>query len=102
MLLGWMFATFYPRLDAKKAKKEDLAWWEKGAFLVGLLIDVFLQVTIMNVVFLDIPREWTISERVARLANNRYDNWRGRLAYKLYRKFLHPHDPGHMGTRIRH
>lgn len=101
MLLGWIFATFYPKFDAKKKADIPLKWWEKAIFIVGLLIDVFLQVTIINVVFLELYQEWTISERIARLANED-KGWRGDLAYKFYRKFLHPHDPGHSGVKIRH
>ncbi len=100
MLLGWIFATFYAKIDAKKKRKDKLTLAEKAIFVFGLLIDVVLQLTIINLIFLDIPREFTISERIARLANND-KGWRGDFAYWFYKKFLHPHDPGHSGVRIR-
>ena len=102
MLLGWMFAKFYPELDMKKKRGVRFNAVDYAILVVGLAIDVFLNVTVMNLFFLPdwYPREWTISERVARLANDRSHPASDR-AYWLYKKFIHPHDEGHMGVKIR-
>lgn len=99
MLLGWLFATFYPTLAIKKSQN-SLTKVDWVVFGFGYLLDVALQLTVLNLIFLDVAQEKTISERIARLANND-TGWRGDLAYWMYKKFIHPHDPGHMGVRIR-
>ena len=101
MVLGWAFAKFYPELDTKK-RNGTLTNGDKVIFALGWLLDVFLNVTMMNLVFLPdwYPREYTISERIARLANAREHPASDR-AYWIYWKFLHETDPGHAGVIIR-
>ena len=61
------------------------------ALAVGLVLDVALQVA-LTAVFLELPREWTVSGRLWRLSNGR-PGWRQRLALRLRVGFLDSADP---------
>ena len=99
LLMGWLFAAWYPELSAKKSQKIPFTWYEYLIFGFGWLLDVFLNLTLMNLLlFPDFyPRELTISKRLARLANDRKHLASDR-AYWIYLKFIHRYDPGHEGV----
>ena len=61
------------------------------ALAVGLVLDVALQVLI-SALFLELPREWTVSGRLWRLSNGT-PGWRQRLALKLRTALLDTADP---------
>jgi hypothetical protein len=47
--------------------------------VMGAALDVFVNVTIASVVFMDLPRHWLLTQRLADYkANDK--NWRGKLA----------------------
>lgn len=58
---------------------------------VGLLVDLLVQITVASVLWLEFPREWTVSERVARLCKHG-SGWRQRLALWFRRVLLAPFD----------
>lgn len=58
---------------------------------VGLLIDLIVQVLVASLLWLELPREWTVSERVARLCKSG-SGWRQRLALWFRAVLLAPFD----------
>lgn len=61
------------------------------ALAVGLVLDLALQVLI-SALFLELPREWTVSGRLWRLSNGA-PGWRQRLALLLRTALLDTADP---------
>lgn len=58
---------------------------------VGLLVDLVVQVLVASVLWLELPRELTVSERVARLCKSGI-GWRKDLALWFRRVLLAPFD----------
>lgn len=58
---------------------------------VGLVLDLLVQVFI-SLLFLEIPREWTVSGRLWRLSNGK-PSWRQKLALKIRVALLDSVDP---------
>ena len=58
--------------------------------VLTVIIDAFLNLTIMTVVLLELPREWTISARLRR--HNQDTGWRKNIA-RFFEQFLDPYDP---------
>ena len=61
------------------------------ALAVGLVLDLAVQIAITPL-FLDLPREWTVSGRLWRLSNGK-SGWRQRLALTLRTALLDTADP---------
>jgi hypothetical protein len=61
------------------------------AALLAYALDVLLNWTVCTVVFFDLPREKTITERLHRYR----DGWRGRVARWVCGHLLNPFDPEH-------
>ena len=61
------------------------------ALAVGLVLDLAVQIAITPL-FLELPREWTVSGRLWRLSNGT-PGWRQRLAIKLRTALLDTADP---------
>ena len=58
---------------------------------IGYLLDVFVNVTLCTVLFLELPKETTVTARLKR--HNRYgEGWRQRLA-RWFEPLLDPFDP---------
>ena len=61
------------------------------ALAIGLVLDLFVQI-IISVLFLELPRERTVSGRLWRLSNGA-SGWRQRLALRLRVALLDSADP---------
>jgi uncharacterized membrane protein YhaH (DUF805 family) len=59
--------------------------------LVGYVLDVLVNVTLMTVLFLEIPRETTVTARLKR-HNRTGSGWRQRLA-AWFEPLIDPYDP---------
>jgi hypothetical protein len=60
--------------------------------IVGVLLNILLNITILTILFLDVPREWTISKRLNRYMTQPVANWRSKAA-KIFEYLLDPFDP---------
>jgi hypothetical protein len=58
---------------------------------VGLLVDLFVQVFVASILWLELPRELTVSERVARLCKDG-KGWQKKLALWFRTELLSPFD----------
>lgn len=61
------------------------------ALLFGLVLDVGCNVVIFTAIFLEPPRELTVTSRLGRHINE--GGWRGKMARWLCSKMLDPFDP---------
>ena len=57
---------------------------------VAYVLDVAINQTLGNVLFLDWPQEWTLSERLERLKSG--SDWRAKVAIAVLRCILAPFD----------
>lgn len=57
----------------------------------GLVLDFLLNVFVMSVVLLELPREMTVSRRLKR--HNRAGGWRAKIVKKVFEPLLDPFDP---------
>lgn len=62
------------------------------AALVGYLMDVFFNLVIATILFLDLPREWTFTERLDRYKQE--GGWRGDVAKWICSNLLDPFQVG--------
>mgnify|MGYP006915280875 CR=1 FL=1 len=75
-----------------EGKLHGFARWAGYTVLaVGLVVDLIVQVLAASLLWLELPREWTVSERVARLCQHG-SGWRLRLALWFRRTLLAPFD----------
>ena len=58
---------------------------------IGLLLDVFVNIAVMTVLLLELPREWLVTTRLKR-HNRTGTGWRQRLA-AWFEPLLDPFDP---------
>ena len=90
----WVF--YLAVMNLKRAKEFGMLTRTAAALgypvlFVGLLLDVFVNVFVMTVVMLELPRETLVTTRLKR--HNRYgDGWRKRFAGWL-EPLLDPFDP---------
>lgn len=92
--LLWIFYTAIMRLKmVRDAGGLTLAMKVFGypALVVGLVLDFAVNVVLGSLVFLELPREWTLSGRLWRLSND--EGWRQRLAVSLRVALLDSIDP---------
>lgn len=68
----------------------------RALLLIGLLLDVALNLLVMTLVFLELPRELLVTARVKRHKWNG-DGWRKRLASWMCANYLTPFDARHCG-----
>jgi hypothetical protein len=59
---------------------------------VGLLLDLIVNTVIATVLFVELPREWTVSSRLTRHSENGA-GWRQRLALAIRKGLLDNIDP---------
>lgn len=92
----WLF--YLAIMNLKRAK--DAGTMTKAALvfalpiaIVGYILDVVVNVTIGTVLFLDLPREVTLSSRMSRLYEPGSTAWRSRLAEWFARNLLNTYDP---------
>lgn len=64
--------------------------------ITGLALDVFLNATVCSAIFMELPKEWTITHRLRRYKP--FPDWRGQVARWIARHLLDPFDPS--GTHV--
>lgn len=82
-------------LQAHNAKR--LKWpvypFAMLTFALGVLLDFFVNVTLLTLLFIELPRHWLITKRLASHINK--NTWRGTLARWICDNFLNPFSDGH-------
>lgn len=79
----------------ENGKMEWYHWiWAVPTFIVGVPLNVFLNITLLTVIYWELPQEWTMSKRFNRHADDEGD-WREKLAYIVCSRILNKYDPCH-------
>ena len=92
--LLWVLFLATMNLAQSKAegKLKGFALWAGYTVLaVGLLVDLVVQITVATVLWLELPREWTVSGRVERLCREGH-GYRLTMAMWFRRVLLAPFD----------
>ena len=92
----WLF--YLAVMNLQRAKEggtisRAALWLGYPLLAIGLLIDLVVNVLVFTVVFLDMPRELTVTARLARLIHQQPSRWRGRAALWFCKEFLDTFDP---------
>ncbi len=94
--LWGLWVLFLATMNLKQSKdagqlKGFALWAGYTVVVVGLLVDLIVQVTVATMLWLELPRELTVSERVARLCR-KGRGWRLGLALWFRHTLLAPFD----------
>lgn len=96
LLLWIIFTAVMGLVSARDRYPGTLPWPIRvlgyPLLFVGLVADFLVNVLICPVLFLELPREWTVSSRLWRLSNSS-PSWRQRTALWLRVNLLDPIDP---------
>lgn len=66
-------------------------WLGYPLLFSGLIVDFMINVFILSILFLEIPKETTVTARLKR--HNKAGGWRGNVAKKFFEPLLDPFDP---------
>lgn len=96
LALWLLWVLFLATMNLAQSKAEGklhgFALWAGYTVLaVGLLVDLVVQITVATVMWLEFPREWTVSGRVERLCREGH-GYRLGLALWFRRTLLAPFD----------
>lgn len=92
--LLWIFYTAVMRLkQVRDAGKLTTAMKVFGypVLILGLLLDFFVNVVFASIIFVEIPKEWTVSARLTRLSSG--SGWRAKVANSIRVALLDEIDP---------
>lgn len=97
ILIVWALWVFYlASMSLSRAKSEGtlstpayIAGYP--VLLVGLLLDLLVNIIIFTVILFEWPKELTVTRRLKR--HIRLDGWRGKIATWLAKYILDPFDP---------
>lgn len=98
ILSPWLLFILYAAAMHLKHVRDDGKLTKAQAVLgypwvaLGLVIDVAVNVVICTPLFMEMPREWTVSSRLWRLSNGD-PGWRQKLALALRAGLLDSLDP---------
>jgi hypothetical protein len=96
LLLWYLYAVVMALVSARDRYSGTLPWPIRAlgypALGVGLAIDLLVNVTLCTLIFLELPRELTVSGRLWRISNAE-SSWRQRTALWLRVNLLDPLDP---------
>lgn len=95
ILMTWLF--YLAAMNLIKIK-DDLSGIAKfnGYILIaiGLVLDVLLNVIVGSLLFLELPRELLLTDRLQR-HKKKPDHWRYKIAHFICHNLLNPFDPDH-------
>lgn len=103
LLLFWLTAVFYTsvmhfRIVRDSGVLDTLHWSSRGiaylTLLVGLVLDFLLNVLVMSVVFVELPKELLTTSRIRRHKFGQ-SVWRKRVAVFFCNNYLSPFDAKH-------
>jgi len=100
LALSWFIyiAVFSTKPKSKEIKNRSpfLYWFMVSIAAAGWVLDIVLNVLLFSVLFLDYPRELTITNRLRRYLRSR-TGWRYKAADWICKNMLEPIDCKHCG-----
>lgn len=98
ILLPYILWLFYlavmnlMRAYENKTISKLALWLGYPILIMGVLLDFIVNMTIMTIIFFEIPKEWLVTKRLQRHIKANKD-WRGKLAYLICHHLLNAFDP---------
>lgn len=98
LLSPWLLFVFYGAvMSLKRARDAGNFHWSLKVLgypilWVGLALDAFVNVAACSVLFLEVPREWLVTQRLSR-HKLQGSGWRQKLAAFMCVHWLDPLDP---------
>ena len=95
----WVFYLAVMALLNAKEKgtiSKPALWLGYPVLLIGVVLDFVVNVTIMSVIYLELPREWLVTKRLSRHIKHGKD-WRHKLSKWICSNLLDTFDPDHRG-----
>lgn len=107
IVIGWIYLImittwlFYLALMNIKRNWKKISWPVRilaavPIAIVGIIIDVVMNLVVGTLFFVELPHEWVFTDRVKRHKAESW-NWRNRLAHWFCNNILDPFDPDHDG-----
>jgi len=99
LFVVWLF--FINVMTWKKHQAKIPKWVQYVLYIVvavGWVLDVLFNIIYCSVLFLELPKEWTASERFRRILITKHESsYRWKLAYLFCTKLIEPWDWNHCG-----
>lgn len=98
LLSPWLLWVFYAAIMRLKMVRDAnglttaMKVFGYPALVIGYVIDLVVNVVAGTIVFREMPREWTLSERLWRLSNGQ-ESWRQKRALAIRVALLDAIDP---------
>lgn len=104
IILGSIYAfyilwiAYLAIMNLKKARDENTLtkftyYFSFPLLFMGYLLDIIINFLVGTVVFVDLPREFTLSSRLSRYVDDQPKSWRADVAKVLAKNLLDPFDP---------
>jgi len=94
-LLGALFAN--AMVWYEKTPRDKFKAWQWAYYAAFILLDVLWNWIFASILFLSVPREFTLSERLRNILRHSNKKWRVDIAFFMCKRFIEPHDQGHCG-----
>lgn len=91
-----VFYTLYLAAINLLNNKDTSKWILVGAspmILVMIVVDIFMQMTLVTIFFLDFPKEFLVTTRLKRYRAQTEQDWRHKVAVTICTTALNPFDP---------
>jgi len=92
---GWVLYITYASLAFHWPTMTKWKWALAPWLLFGLALDVVMNATLFTIVFADLPREWTLTQRLTRYRAFHDGSWRQRVADYICPNILDIFQSGH-------
>lgn len=98
--LAYVSVMHFKLIKDNPAKWEALHWSTKALgyqmLWLGLVFDMLLNVLVMTVILLELPKEVLTTQRIQRWYSQPNGGYRHRVALFFGRNYLNPFDAGHI------
>lgn len=92
----WLFylaAMSITRAYEGKTLSKPALWLGVPVMVVAVLIDVLVNVFVMTILFLELPRQWLVTQRLSKWCCTERPSWRKTVAKWVCANFLDTFDP---------
>jgi len=100
LAMGALWILFI-NIMAWKHNKDMISWWVLPFLypivVLGYLVDVYFNIVFGTVVFLELPKQLTLSERMREILKRPDRDYKFKISKFICRYLVEPHDPNHCG-----
>lgn len=95
-LVTWLF--YLAAMNLIKIREQLTGLAKVNGYIlvtIGIVLDVAVNFILGTIIFVEIPREWLLTDRLQRHKRKPKTNWRYKIANYVCTNLLNPFDPGH-------